>query len=857
MKDPTPRTTYLNEYKASPYNVDKTSLVIELDEHKTIVKNKMEITRTQTGQALVLSGQDIELVSIRLNGKNLDSNQYQLKGEEIILANIVEKHFELEIENTLNPSTNSMLEGLYKSGTIFCTQNEPEGFRRITYFIDRPDNMSVYTTKIIADKKNYPILLSNGNLTDKGDLPNGKHFATWFDPFPKPSYLYALVAGDLGAGHDTYTTKSGRKVDLLIYCDKGNEKRVAYAMEALKASMKWDEDRFGLEYDLDIYMIVAVDAFNMGAMENKGLNIFNTSCVMALMESATDDDYMKVEAVVAHEYFHNWTGNRVTCRDWFQLTLKEGLTVFRDQEFSADMNSRGVFRIAEVKSLRERQFPEDAGPNAHPIKPKSYIEINNFYTPTIYEKGSEVIRMLHTFLGEAGFQKGMKRYFELFDGKAVTTEDFFFALTSANPQFDLVQFKDWYDQVGTPVVKVTENFDKGEYSLKITQDQKLMMPLSFAFFTEQGKKVELKLLKSTCNQDFLDKGVLTLKNLEETFIFSASSKPILSLNRGFSAPIHLQFEQSLENLALLAKYDDDFFNRYEAFQLLYLSEIKTIEKSGRLSLLMKESLKSLFQHEPKDLLYMSQLLSLPSENYLHSFENPVEFKKIHHRRELLLELIGKEFKENFQSFVNRFQNSEEIKQRGERAVKNISLKYLAATKEAWAFSLIFENFKRAQNMTEVSSALMTLCTYGAPQASEALGIFYDKWKHDSLVIQKWIAAQSYSPKLATIENLKKLEALPVYDKKIPNLVRSLWYVFSQNYVAFHEESGKSYALFCEKIAELDGINPHIASFLAKTFTGIEFYPEKLKLLAKAELKKVLEKPGLSKFTYEIISKTVS
>lgn len=493
MKESGPRIVKLENYSPSPFFITEVFLTFDLYEHQSNVRSVLKISRNPEfdgpSAELVLDGQDLKLLSLKLDGEILTKDKYSLTPEKLYIS-VSKQNFSIEIETEINPSANTALQGLYKSGNIFCTQNEPEGFRRITYFLDRPDIMAKYKTKIIADKKQFPVLLSNGNLVDSGDLDNGRHFVEWHDPFNKPSYLFALVAGDLGLLKDNFVTRSNRTIDLRIYSDKGNEDKCKFAMESLKKAMKWDEETFGLEYDLDIYMIVAVDAFNMGAMENKGLNIFNSSAVLANPEIATDDNYHRIESIVAHEYFHNWTGNRVTCRDWFQLTLKEGLTVYRDQEFSADLHSRPVQRIRDVQSLKERQFPEDDGPTSHPIRPSSYMEINNFYTATVYEKGAEVIRMIKTLVGTDGFRKGMDKYFELYDGKAVTTEDFVYAMESAN-NLDLTLFKNWYSQSGTPKIKLDTTFDPVAKTLGITIFQMspvmLHFPLKIGLLDEKGK----------------------------------------------------------------------------------------------------------------------------------------------------------------------------------------------------------------------------------------------------------------------------------------------------------------------------------------------------------------------------------
>ena len=548
MKNPAPQMIYLKDYQKPHYGITQVDLVFDLHDTRTRVRSKLEIRRLAESGAppLVLNGEKLKLIRLRLDGREVDKKEYELTSETLTIGQ-VPAEFVLETEVEIDPVANKSLNGLYKSGTIFCTQNEPEGMRRITYFIDRPDVMAKYTTEIIADKAQYPVLLSNGNPIAQGDLEDGRHWARWSDPFPKPCYLFALVAGDLDLLQDHYTTQSGRKIDCRIYCDKGNVPRSRHAMRSLKKAMRWDEETFGLEYDLDIYMIVAVDSFNMGAMENKGLNIFNSSCVLADDKSSTDDDLLSIESIVGHEYFHNWTGNRVTCRDWFQLTLKEGLTVFRDQEFSSDLNSRAVQRIQDVAQLKSAQFSEDAGPMAHPIQPQQYMEINNFYTATVYEKGAEVIRMLHTFLGKEGFRRGIDRYFELFDGQAVTTEDFLRAMSEANGNYDISQFKRWYFQAGTPEIKVSGVYhaDKQVYHLEIEQNcpptpgQKdklpFHFPLKFGLLDNQGKEMAV------------GKDVLNMTQARESFNFEGiKTRPIPSLNRHFSAPIKVCASYSKE-----------------------------------------------------------------------------------------------------------------------------------------------------------------------------------------------------------------------------------------------------------------------------------------------------------------------
>ncbi|MDH5464790.1 MAG: aminopeptidase N, partial [Thiovulaceae bacterium] len=584
MSETDVETIYLEDYEKPPFLVEKNALTFVLDDSKTHVTNVMQIKRNARdadAMPLVLSGENMVLDKVILDGVELHATQYELSTHSLTLHNLPHT-FELEIQNIINPIENKALDGLYKSGGIFCTQNEPEGFRRITYYIDRPDVMALFETKIIARKSESPVLLSNGNLIDSGDLDDGYHYATWDDPYPKPSYLYALVAGDLGVVEDHYVTTSGRDVALKIYCDPGNEEKCQHAMSSLKSSMQWDEQRFDREYDLGIYMIVAVDSFNMGAMENKGLNIFNSHYVLANQETATDNDFLGIESVIGHEYFHNWTGNRITCRDWFQLTLKEGLTVYRDQEFSADLNDRSVQRISDVGMLRMRQFVEDASPTAHPIKPKEYIQINNFYTATVYEKGAEVIRMLDTLLGRDGFKKGMDLYFKTFDGQAITTEDFLWSMSEANGQ-DLSQFSLWYDQQGTPVVDVTTVYDAKAKSMQLTFRQSnfgkeaLLIPQKIALLDDHGKAYALSLTKPSSKQPLLEKGIIVLTKEEESFVFeNIHSEPFLSLNRFFSAPIKMHIKQKEGSLAFLMAHDEDDFNRFEASQVFALEVLQEL-----------------------------------------------------------------------------------------------------------------------------------------------------------------------------------------------------------------------------------------------------------------------------------------
>ncbi|MGZ3634171.1 MAG: aminopeptidase N, partial [Parachlamydiaceae bacterium] len=577
LKNEDPKPVLLKNYTPPNYLIKKVHLCFDLEDEKTLVTSKMDFIRnpeSTSNFSLVLNGEELKLHSIKLDGRLLSDAEYDVD-EKILTIHNPPQAFTLQIENEINPKKNTALEGLYKSGGIFCTQNEPEGFRRITYFLDRSDVMAKYTTKIMADQKRYPILLSNGNEIGRGSLDNGRHWVEWQDPFAKPSYLFALVAGDLGLVSDTFTTMSGRKIDLRIYCDKGNEGKCAHAMQSLIKAMRWDEEVFGLEYDLDIYMIVAVDAFNMGAMENKGLNIFNTSCVLGDPSTATDANYARIETVIAHEYFHNWTGNRVTCRDWFQLTLKEGLTVFRDQEFSSDMQSRAVKRIEDVMTLRGRQFAEDAGPTAHPIKPKSYLEVNNFYTATVYNKGAEVIRMIQTLIGKEVFCRGITKYFELYDGQAVTTEDFIYAMEQVSGR-NFTQFRRWYSQAGTPIVEIDSQYDANKKTLSLCVKQRceptadnsekepFHFPLALGLLGKDGHDLPLQIAGKRLSQSLIE-----IAQPEETFVFeNVEELPVLSINRNFAAPIKIEMDVSKSDLLFLMAHDSDPFNRWEAGQKL-------------------------------------------------------------------------------------------------------------------------------------------------------------------------------------------------------------------------------------------------------------------------------------------------
>ncbi|WP_039378226.1 aminopeptidase N [Parachlamydia acanthamoebae] len=874
MKSDAPKPIYLTDYKSPDYLIEKVDLHFDLEDEKTKVTSKLFIKQSETGKGapLVLTGEHMQLLSVKMNGEPLSPSQYQVDEKSLTIP-ALNPTCTLEITTEINPKGNTALDGLYKSGGIFCTQNEPEGFRRITYFLDRPDVMSKYTTTIVADKARFPLLLSNGNLIGKGDLANGKHWAQWEDPFAKPCYLFALVAGDLGCIENVYTTRSGRKVDLKIYCDKGNESKCHHAMQSLIHSMKWDEDVFGLEYDLDIYMIVAVDSFNMGAMENKGLNVFNTNCVMADAESATDDNFTRVEKVIAHEYFHNWTGNRITCRDWFQLTLKEGLTVFRDQEFSADMGT--VHRIEDVQALRELQFAEDAGPMAHPIKPSSYIQINNFYTTTVYKKGAEVIRMIHTLIGKEKFRKGIDKYFELYDGQAVTTDDFVHAMELASEK-DLTQFKRWYTQSGTPHVDLGFKYDaeKKRFEMTVAQssaptpDGSEKLPFYFPFkvglLNDKGES--LSFMAPGSSEKSMET-VLCISKDKETFIFEdVASKPIPSVNRDFTAPITLIAPYSRHDYALLMAYDPNQFNRWDASQTLatqVLLEMVEELHEGQDPMIdedFMEAFGKILTDPLLDKALKAKLISLPSEEMLHQKQKEIDFDGVHLMREFaILELATRYEDELLKIYQECHSDAEytfDAVSVSNRTLKNLCLSYLSATYKPEFTRLCEQQFSKAKNMTDQFSALVMLNQIDSPSRQKVLDQFYARWKHDPLVMCKWLAVQASCKLDGTLEKVKALTHDPVFDFKVPNLVRALFVSFMDNHVHFNANNGEGYAFLADTIIHLDPMNSQIAAKLAggfKKYAKLDFLRKKV---MKEQLERILAQKNISNNLYEIVYKTL-
>lgn len=851
----------LSDYKRPTFWIKSIDLDIDLYEHETFVTSTLKVERNneyQGVQAFELDGIDLEVVSFKINNEVF--SDYSYENNKLVLTPNLET-FVMETKVKIHPEKNFTLDGLYKSGSIFCTQCEAEGFRRITFYQDRPDVMARFSTIIRADKKQYPVLLSNGNKVDSKNLENGRHLAKWEDPFLKPAYLFAVVAGNLGLVEDTFTTKSGRDVKLEIFVDPGNEDKCDHAMRSLKNSMKWDEDVFGLEYDLDIYMVVAVDSFNMGAMENKGLNIFNSAYVLAKQETATDADFQGIEAVIGHEYFHNWTGNRVTCRDWFQLTLKEGLTVFRDQEFSSDMLSRPVKRIEDVKVLRAHQFSEDSGPMSHPIKPKSYIEINNFYTATIYEKGAEVIRMIHTLLGKDNFRKGMDLYFKRHDGQAVTTEDFVAAMSDASG-VNLEQFKVWYDQNGTPELTITTNYDEDEKTFSFTIDQEsnlnnddfdaLHIPFRFGLLSKNGKEL---------HSDFIE-----LKKPSETFtVKNISENPIPSWNRGFTSPVNINYKYSQSSLVTLMGADTDEFNQYNAAQDLFnLTILNLINdfKSGRHLELDEEfmnAIKSILENDKIDEAFVAFALTLPSESEILEKQKIRDYESVKEvisfiKKEISLRLFSS-FKQKFNS-LKQTSFDLDAKSMGQRSLKSICLSYLTVQATDEGFELAKELYESATNMNDEISSLKCIVYNFPDKKDQFVKSFYAKWKTDPLVMQKWLGVQA-SASYMTIDDIKDLEKVDVYDAKIPNYVRSvLRNLIRSNPSLVNCVDGSGYKYLVDRILTIDTYNPSLASGLAKSLGHMKKLDEVRAKLLKTELSRLLE-TKLSKDTFEIVSKNLN
>ena len=881
MRDATPQTIYLKDYTVPEYLIDSTELTIILDEEKTSVVSKLIIKKNPASQAqnkpLILQGEGLELVKISMDGAALNESQYHKTEESLQIKSVPqEQSFIISIENTINPKNNTALEGLYLSSTMLCTQCEAEGFRKITFFIDRPDIMCSFKTTLIGDKKKYPVLLSNGNKVAEGELKNNRHWVTWEDPFKKPCYLFALVAGQLEHIQDTFTTMSGREIDLQIFIEKQDIDKCDHAMQSLKNSMLWDEKTYGREYDLDLYMIVAVGHFNMGAMENKGLNIFNTKFVLARPDTATDSDYEGIEGVIGHEYFHNWTGNRITCRDWFQLSLKEGFTVFRDQEFTADQTSKAVKRIEDVKLLRSRQFAEDAGPLSHPIRPDAYIEINNFYTLTVYEKGAEVVRMIRTLVGTEGFKKGSDLYFQRHDGQAVTCDDFVSAMEAAN-DFDLSLFKRWYSQAGTPEIEVTEEYDpqKKQLTLHITQrtpstpnqstKEPLLIPIKLGLLSANGS-----ITKCYINgQEPSDEVILELKEKEQSFVFNKlTEKPTVSLLREFSAPVIVKMQQSLEDLAFLLSFDSDSFNRWEAGQkmsgqiIFGLIEDLQQGKEMQLNPLLVKAYKNILQQPFEDLSYLSLLLSLPEENYLAGQMDIIDVDAIHQAREYVMRSLAVQLQDEFEDLYGRYHKDEsgqfDSGAIGRRRIKNCCLSYLTLLDSKASEQLATEQFKTANNMTDQIAALAAIVNSKNPEKQICLQNFYQQWQNEALVIDKWFALQASSSAADTFSTVQELMRHSAFELTNPNRVRSLIGVFSQgNQLHFHAANGQGYQFLADQVIALNTINPQVASRMVSALTQWKRFDENRQAFMKLALEKIINTANISKDVYEIASKSLA
>ena len=870
MRDPTPQITLLKDYAPPPFQIDTVDLDVELFEDHALVRSRLSLARNPAaapGAPLVLDAEELELESAALDGRPLAPRDYSLDGTHLTIPDVPGR-FVFESVCRIRPRTNTALMGLYAAESGFFTQCEAEGFRRITYFIDRPDVMAKYTVTIHADREKYPVLLSNGNLVARGEEPGGRHWAKWHDPFRKPSYLFAMVAARLDRLEDVFVTRSGRSVQLAIYVDPGKLDQCGFAMQALKRAMKWDEDVFGLEVDLDNYSIVAVGDFNMGAMENKGLNIFNTKYVLARPDIATDGDYLAIDRVIAHEYFHNWTGNRVTCRDWFQLSLKEGLTVFRDQEFGADVYSRPVERIREIRALRSAQFAEDAGPMAHPVRPASYIEINNFYTSTVYEKGAEVVRMIHTLIGAAAFRKGMDLYFARHDGQAVTCDDFVQAMADASGT-DLSQFKLWYDQAGTPVLDVESEYDAARESYALTvrqscpptpgQEKKLPfhIPLAVGLVAPDGRDVLPEPTR-----------VVSLRNAEERFVFHArGARPVPSLARDFSAPVIVRYGYSDAELALLAAHDSDPFNRWEAGQRLALRIIlRGIEdmRSGRglePDVTFAATIARVLEDAPRDPAFAAEMLALPQESYVAEQMAIVDPDAIHAvrdgvRRHLALALEDR-LLATYRDYAVPGRYSPGAPSAGRRALRNAALGYLMEIDQPRTRTLCLKQLETADNMTDAFAALARLANCDCPERGPALEAFYRRWKDEPLVVDKWLAVQSSSRLPSALAETRRLMGHPAFNMRNPNKVYALIGAFAGNQARFHAADGSGYAFLADQVIALDAINPQVAARMARGLDRWKKFDAGRQAHARSALERIRGARSVSKGVLEIATRTLA
>lgn len=877
-----PKTIRLSDYKPPNYLIDTIHLDVRIYDEYTDVVSHMAVRANPDvpdarSQPLELLGADLELLAIQLDGETLARERYQIEEETLSITGCPER-FTLLTMTRINPKANTSLEGLYVSKGMYCTQCEAEGFRKITYYLDRPDVMARFTTRVEADKQAYPVLLSNGNPVEQGDLAQGRHYVIWEDPFKKPCYLFALVAGDLSMVEDSFTTCSGREVALQLFVEPQDLDKCAHAMDSLKRAMAWDEQVYGREYDLDIYMIVAVSHFNMGAMENKGLNIFNTSCVLASAKTTTDMGFQRVESVIAHEYFHNWSGNRVTCRDWFQLSLKEGFTVFRDQQFSADMGSATVNRIDDVNMLKTLQFAEDSGPMAHPIRPDSYIEINNFYTMTVYEKGAEVVRMMHRLLGSDGFRKGSDLYFERHDGQAVTCDDFVQAMEDANG-VDLTQFRLWYSQAGTPHLTASTEYDAGNQQFSITLEQhtpptpgqpdkhSLLIPVGIGLLGADGKDLPLQLADGSRLDE--DNPVLKLTQEKQTFVFTGiHDQPVASLLRGFSAPVKLTFDQSRRELAFLMSHDSDGFNRWNAAQrltVLVLTDLMAAYGKGSelaVDQQLLDAFRILLTDESLDQAMVAKMLELPTEQFLAELlPKPVQVDAIHHAREALKRMLAQGLKNELQQVISRCpvdtEYHYEVNAVARRSLRNVCLGYLMSLADDEATNLCQQQYHQASNMTDQLAAFRALAHSDRAEKTQVIADFYGQWQQESLVVDQWFMVQASSPQNDTLENVKALMQHEAFEMTNPNKIRALIGAFcNNNPVNFHKVDGSGYTFLADQIITLNKLNPQVASRMATILTRWANYDNVRADLIKQQLKRIKAEP-LSPDVYEVVTKALN
>ncbi|MEM8514374.1 aminopeptidase N [Massilia sp. MP_M2] len=884
MRTDTPQTIFRKDYTPPSYLVDTVELGFDLDPARTVVASRLTLRRNPaaTTRGIELHGEDIELVALRLNGKLLGKRDYTLANNLLTIRSAPDDVV-LEIETLCAPDKNTTLSGLYVSNGNFFTQCEAEGFRRITFFPDRPDVMAKFTVMLRADKARYPVLLSNGNLLEQGDLDDGRHYAMWEDPFKKPSYLFALVAAQLVCQEETFRLADGRDALLQVWVEDGNLDKTDYAMQSLKHSIRWDEEKYGLELDLDRFMIVATNDFNMGAMENKGLNIFNTKFVLANPRVATDIDFQGIEAVVAHEYFHNWTGNRVTCRDWFQLSLKEGLTVFRDQEFTADMigtaTGRAVTRIDQVRTLRQAQFPEDAGPMAHPVRPDSFVEINNFYTVTVYEKGAEVVRMYQTLFGVDGFRKGMDLYFARHDEQAVECDDFRRAMADANKR-ELAQFERWYSQAGTPVLRFDGRWDKAAQTYTLTlaqscpgtpgQTEKLPFHIPVAVGLLDAAGADMPLVVDGAQRGTT--AVLELTEAEQTFVFTGvSEQPVASVLRDFSAPVILQGGYTDADLLHLFSHDSDPVNRWEAGQRLAMERLlKLTGEAGskddaaaslNLDETFVEALRKILVDETRDPAFREQCLTLPSESMVAEQLECVDPLAVHIARQFVRADLGarlrSELMAQYAANATPGPYSPDAASAGKRALKNLALAYLNAAPDAASVALAQRQFDEADNMTDRAAALGALVAARVPQAADALAVFYDEFQNEALVVDKWFAMQASSP-ATDLAAVRALMTHPAFTLRNPNRARSLVSMFCvNNPVQFHAPDGSGYAFWAEQVIALDALNPQVASRLARAMDRWRRYAPALQWQMREALQKVAGQVKLSNDVREIVGKALA